>query len=553
MIRQLFFQSQSSTQRARAGTESFKETVLKYEITQGLSIFSKTQLTKIAQELFRKGGEWKPRRSTFNSLMNIIVNKAKREDITQVINRLITREELPSITQRGEWIVGPFGILRSRFKRKPFQSSEFLKILRRYIDRSTALTLRNIVKDIPDTFVLKKDDPLLLSKCFQLLFVFADDQKIIEAINSLIQRGVLRIENNRKFWDYIVTPCGIFEKEYGGAENLSELILREFKESELSKWLGGETNHITLKTRVLERCIKERRPGKILNDLFRLFDLWRIANNLGLVSVERIEDKERLIDIVLIRLGFSIPSQLEGLRTFEEILNKSKTQLEDPRLSVQQKTGIMTVVYAQTESILKDLIYFYVSFLWFEKIDQNFEPEEKKRAADQNMRREFRVDKNVDEMNLGPLIGLIRQIEKRLRRNSKLRQQLEKEFGRITMLGENQIDVLNRVSPFRPLFGHDVRVNGRRKEIDTQKCIQIISELEVFTRGLKERDVYPCLIRITKEVTDEYGTKYDEAIDEDNKPWTIKSNSWLEAGPTYFMHSKTKPIAIHPFILVRFW
>lgn len=534
------------------GTKSFREAVTTYEIFQGLQAFSKEELIKIADRLSVGQNKWTFNSNTIKALTIDIVTHVSKEEMAKCLEELIKQKELPSIRQYKRWVIGPLGIIGSVITRKTFQSIGLIQLFDKYINRDNWFGLRKIVEDVPSEIVLK-DDPLFLPKFFQLLLAYANDEKILKSMNRLIQDGKLKIEGNLRYWDFIATPCGLFKRRYRGVERLANILTHEFEEQELSTLLDEEgLVAATTKLRVLERCIKEK-PSDILDEMFGLIDLWRIGKGIGLISPEKIKDKRELIDIILLRLGFSLPPKLEGLSLYEKALSEAIVQLQDPYIDQSKRNGIMIDIFAKTELILKDLIYFHMSFLWNKKIEKYYELNDKKSAADEIIRNEFVVEKNVDEMNLGPLINLLRQIKRLLKKDSRLRRQMSKVLGRETVLSGEEFKIMDKTSPFRPIFEHDIRVEGIRKYVSIDECRQIINELSRFTRYLREKQIYPQLIRITKEVTDEYGTTYVETVDERGEPGTIKPKSWIRSNVSYFMHSKTKPVAIHPFIVERFW
>lgn len=535
------------------GTKSFIESVTSYEIFQGLQALSKEELIKIANMLSEEQTKWTYNSNTIKALIVDIVSNIKKEEMALCLEELIKQEELPSIRQYKRWVIGPLGILRSVKSRTYTNSYELINLLNKYIDKNIYFQLRKIFEEIPSEITLIKKDPLLLPKFFQILLAYEDDEKILNSLNKLIQDGKLRIKGNFQYFDFIVTPCGFFRRRYRGVERLAKILTYEHEEPELEILLGKEgLIAATTKLRVLERCIKEK-PNDILDEMFGIIDLWRIGQGIGLVSPERIKDKRELIDIILLRLGFSLPPKIDGLSYFENLLSKSRIQLQDDYIEQSVRNGIMISIYANLEKILKDLIYFHIAVIWNKKIEEHYELESKKRVADELIRNEFLVEKNVNELSLGLLIKLLRQIKKFLKTKSKFRQRMKKLLGRETILSKDDFKIIDQTSPFRPIFEHDVRVEGIKKEVSIEECRQIITKFSIFIKNLKEKQIYPVLIRITKEVTDEYGTTYVEAIDERGESWTIKSKTWIRSHIAYFIHSKTRNVAIHPFMVERFW
>lgn len=535
------------------GRNSFNESITSFEIIQGLQLFSKEELIQIANWLSHDQKKWTYNSNTIRTLIVDISSHVTKKEIVQCMEELIIEEKLPKVRQYKRWVIGPLGILSSIVARTPSKSSELIQILNKFINRNNCFYLKNIIEEIPSNITLNKNDPLLLPKFFQTLLVFIKDEKTLKSMNQLIKEGKLNIDGNLEYWDFIATPCGIFKRRYRGSERLAEILTHEFEDQELSLLLGKEgLIAATTKLRVLERCIKEK-PSYILDEIFGLIDLWRIGKSIGLISPEKIKNKKKLIDIILIRLGFSLPPKLEGLASYEKVLNNARINFQDQYINQSKRNGIMIDIFARTESILKDLIYFHLSVMWHNKIKESFELNDKMNTANEIIRNNFVIEKNVNKMNLGPLINLLRQIKKLLKKDTHLKNQMKKILGRKEVLTKDEFKILDKTSPFRPFFEHDIKIEGIRKEVSLEECKKIINNLNNFANILREKQIYPDYIRITKEVTDEYGTTYVETLNEKNEPGIIKPKSWLRSKISYFMISKEKPIAIHPFLIEKFW
>jgi len=531
-------------------TKSFQEAASRLELWRGLVILSKEELTRLADVASNFQKKWKYDQTSRKTLLLSIIDNASKDEINQSLQNLIQHKDLPPVRQYMDSVVGSLGITRSICKRKPTESEELIRLLVRLVDHRVYPEFVKAAEFIPREATIDKDEPLLLEKFFQLLLTYADDLEIIQTFNTLLEKNQLAIEEIQQYNDIVVTPCGIFKREYGDVENLAEVLRDQFDEQELRRLLGegAYVSKIT-ELQVLETCIKEK-PDQILDNWFGLADLWKIAEKLNLVSFEKIGKKE-LIKVILLRLGFSLPVEMEGIEAYAKTLQSHQMKLEGAQIDSEQKTGIMVDIFKKTESILKDLIYFYCAFFWEDEVEKFFYPEEKKNALDNRIRRAFEIQKDVSDMNLGPLISLLRQIESWLQKDSQTRGLMEKEFKRPNLLLKEHFDILNQTSPFRPLFEHNVK--RKKKEVDVETCRQIVEKLLMFAKDLKEKEVYPEIIRITREVTDEYGRTYLQAIDEGGKDWLIKSASWLQPRFAYFMHSQTDPVAVQPFTVAKFW
>jgi len=147
---------------------------------------------------------------------------------------------------------------------------------------------------------------------------------------------------------------------------------------------------------------------------------------------------------------------------------------------------------------------------------------------------------------LGEFIKLVRTSNKALRRNGDLKRKFVESFDRDYILSEDQMKILDKTSPLLATFKHPPKPGESRP--DRKACLDIISNLKKFIESVKS--VYPKVIRITREITNEYGTRCLEAIDDQSTEWTIEYR-WLDPSKPYFMHSKTNPVAIDPVIIEK--
>jgi len=86
-----------------------------------------------------------------------------------------------------------------------------------------------------------------------------------------------------------------------------------------------------------------------------------------------------------------------------------------------------------------------------------------------------------------------------------------------------------------------------------QDCVTVLTEMSKLFGGLDSTGVYPKLVLIISEVTNEYGIQSWKAIDEQNMPSTIKSSEWLYPGQHCFLIGGMPGVAIDPIIVRRFW
>lgn len=252
-----------------------------------------------------------------------------------------------------------------------------------------------------------------------------------------------------------------------------------------------------------------------------------------------------MLRLVILKLGFNLPPILSGLVDFNDVLEKSIQRLGKG----EPVSGVMVDVYGETERVLQDIAYFYICFLW--RIRTRARKPEEVEVAITNVVKDLRVsEKPFSKLTFGELIKLVRTLNKELRRNKNLKNELFKTFSRNNILPKKQMEILNEMSKYRaPLFAHK-REKEATKRPDRKTCSEMVQKLKEFSRFINENKIYPKVIRVTYEVTNEYGTRYFKAVDDEEGEWTIKY-PWLDPSKPYFMYSKTNPVAVDPIIIEK--
>lgn len=536
-----------------ADVNDFDCLVAGYDIVNGLSAFSSEELLEIAECLRKRNPKWKLKKTSMKELITSISVIAGREEIQTCLNELFLRSvkekgSFKSVRQNERWTVGPYGILRSTYKRSTSVSNDLMRFFNKDLNRAAFIEFLKVI-EIPSNIIPSKNDPLLVQKSIQLIFSSCDDNLIFNTLNSLIDNELIKIDSSEKYWNFYATPCGLFKETYGEVDDLAKLLIKEIPEKDLDIELNKEEiRDGTLKMRVLELCLRKN-PSIILSDLFGFPALRRIARNFSFISVDNISDRKKLIDLILLKLGFKIPPILIGINQYQEKLLDYRAQIQTSIRKREEKIGIMTDIYSQTERILKDLIYFYSANIWADEILSKYEPEEKLEAAESIIMKKVNNDREIQKASFGKLIQMLRNINNLVNSDERIKKKFIQKFHRSELLDRSHFQALDEVSPYRSRFTHD----KKDKQVTNQNCLDIINTLSNLVSDLQEKSVYPNFIRISREITNEYGVNYVEAIDEKGKKWTIKTNEWIETELSYFMISKTKPIAIEPIIIEKFW
>lgn len=279
---------------------------------------------------------------------------------------------------------------------------------------------------------------------------------------------------------------------------------------------------------------------------------------LGFVS-DKIEDADEIVALVLIGLGFGVPPTLSGATTYLNNIKKFGRALSESH-DAEERAGIMSRVFVEMERALRDLVHFYIAFLWndqLEELESDIEEEMKEltqrqvrmKALDTFLLKKrphvFRVDKTFERLGFGDCIGLIKRLNNVVQEVGSLKKKMAKSFGRLWILENKEIRVLDDISPHRSSFAHTKDYPG------DEKCDEIVRLMENFMEVIRSHKIYPLVMRISREVSDEYGKRYAECIEENGDRWLVYTDEYLDTSRPYFVHSKTPRIAVNPVIIEK--
>lgn len=489
---------------------------------------------------------------------------------------LYKEEVLPPTFQYGKLTVGALGWLISRYDRWEDNFSTVFDIIgEKFNQKSQNVILGNLLsvleqvakapenelsKGLCDQLVknlelvaIEKDNHLKIMKILQLIQTYLDDDDLCEIINRLIAEDYIEPQEVQKlyerfpysFSDWVITPYGVFKQPPSwlrqANKELACLVEKEFDPKYLEPDL--ESYHGSYSLRILEYCIRED-PDNILRK-FGIVTLRKIAEKLGIVAALKVKDEEELVRLIILKLGFNLPPILIGLAEFNEILNKCMLKLRKG----ESLSSIMPDVYGETERVLQDIVYFYIAFLW--KVRTRGRKPEEVEAEITTIVRNMKVsEKPFSKLTFGELIKLIRTLNKEVQRNRSLKGELIKTFDRHHIIPQDRLEILNKMSQWRvTLFAHK-RMKEPARKPDRHTCSQIIETLKDFSKFVEDSNIYPEIIRVKYEVTNEYGTRYFGAVDDKGNEWTIEYRG-LDPSKPYFMHSKTNPVAVDPIIIEK--
>lgn len=393
------------------------------------------------------------------------------------------------------------------------------------------------VKDYRYGIEKEKDEETKLMNLIQLIHVFFKDNDLSSIITTLITDRRIKPLKVRgayerfSYTEWYITPYVIIKKPFGyGIEantNLARLLQKKFKEEYLAPRLRDYSG--SYYQRLLAYCTKEK-PEDILQENFGLPHLREIAKEelriVGSISL----DERQLINIILLNLGFIPELPLQGIDSYVDSLRNCETKLREG-LSL---SGVVADVYKETEGVLKDLLYFYLKVLWDERIDNII----------QN-KLGLKSNKNFEGLTLGQVIGLIQNLNSKIKKTHDIKNKMKQAFNRDCLVSSDWekflIPLSARLQPGR----------HKKHEIITKEDLQeLIGGLKKFGNYLKDKDIFPKMIRIAREVTEVHGTGYYEAIDDRGEELLI-ADVYLEPIKIYFIDSRSKHIAIKPIVVAK--
>lgn len=531
-----------------ADIDSFAKAYDFYKVAICLDFFNVEQLIQMAEDLSARRTKWTYKRNR-ETLVQSIMNNATIGDVEGYVQRQIREKQIPPIQQnKFGWILGPMGVLKSTVARKPIKSEDMIKFLLNHCSYPSPYNeLIDVLDDKFAVYSFDKHDPLLREKFSQVLLAKLSDEEIFATLNQLIENGSLKIDSIERYWDFVATPHGIFETSYHGDENLAHWILRMFAEEKLAPFFGGKTDNIG--HLVQEKCITET-PDKILAQFFGCGpSLAKLASRLGLFGLHKIENEKMLGQVILLKLGFDVPPELEGTFNLASKIEKYRKDLDNRSILNPDKWN---EVFNSLERILEDLVLFYGGILQKQKL-ATVKEEEKAAEVKGWIRKTFKLEKQFNALTFGDLCALLRSMNRFSEDHKNVSKQMNRLFGRTYFLKDEHLDVLDFVKQCRTELTQ-IHWTQKKKQYDQA---EVLARLAAFLGDLNSQTgrlrTYPYLIRLKEEVTNEFGVRYYTVVNEENRSWNLKTREWIEPEDIYFMISDSLPFAIDPVLLKKFW
>jgi hypothetical protein len=535
---------------------------MKSSTFQLLKALHQDELIFIADLLSHNRQNWNYNKRRKAAIRDAIKSNECYDSVAQCFKKSLGREmasgdTFPRVLQIEKLVIGPLDFLASVESRSRYEADTIFNIFEGHI-RSNGLVERilndstEIPKDVQQNARQHAADKAII---VQLMLTYFTDKKICSFINKLIEEQKIKLEitslyeNVEYYW--LVTKYGLALTPEGEAvEKLVDLLKETFSEEELLPELKSYSGDF--QTKLLEFCIMEN-PQNILKDLFGLPNLRRIAKKMGFAAGQ-IDNIEIASSLVLIGLGFDVPPELSGISSSIANIELFQKELFESQ-RVERKSGIMSQIFVEIEKVIRDITYFYTGFLWknsleklHEEIEQDmpqlFPRQQKLLALNRFIKRKFKVEKPFEKFGLGDYISLLKSINQRVCEKQVLVARLMKKTNRKCIIENESIKALDEISPYRSSFMHAKDYPG------DEKCVELVRSTLRLLKYFREKNVAPIALRISREVSDEYGKSYAECIDEDGNGWLLYEE-YLDTAQPYLFCSLTPNIAINPAIVEK--
>ncbi|MCP8316319.1 MAG: hypothetical protein H3Z51_05590 [archaeon] len=490
---------------------------------------------------------------------------------TEAWVKLVKEELLPDMLHYSNLTIGALGWIKSLHERKKdiasgYMSSIIVIILDKF-DQDSANKVLDVVLDLveqvvdsPNKFNLSANWGSIATKCLdsiekevdemvnflkvvQTMHIFFSDEDLINLINELIADKVIRPPDIKGLYEeyprysfppWIVTKFGLIKQNPWWVKNpnthLADIIRDKFagRERFLEKELEGYKGDFY--SRLLAKCIVD--PYTLLKRAFGFPDLRALAVDLGMRGAQDANDDE-LIKTILLCLGFSLPPVVFGLYGFKQFIDKCNRQLEKEIRIPQQ---LVMDIYRETEGLLRDIVYLNLRLVW------------RNEPIDDVIRNKLGLAnfKPFDKLGLGHFINIIRTLDAKVRKESQIRKLFVDIFGKDFLISKEVSNILDKISPMITEPRHKTE-----KELNKEDYSLILQQLRQLVEKIETEKIFSPLITIQREITNEYGTKYFDAIDDAGERWIIPIGTYVEPGKCYYLISKSQGVPMEDAIVIK--
>lgn len=516
----------------------------------------KRELLELMDVLSGHQKKWRFSKTTKRAMIKVLSEKirsgaVRTRKIEKAYVSLLDEDKVPDLVTKDGIVLGPLGFLVSHSE-VPLLEDDIDALLEPLIIPGLAETKQlQLLRVIADGLI---SDVTLLSKARksrhaasamkQLLITQCSTRVIIEGINSLL--SVKAIECRPEFFyksasgplreedypDIIMTPHGyiIVGGEDDPPERLAALLLMEYpREQDLEGELVGYRGSYDLK--VLDLCLRKS-PNKLVDELFSKPRLRYHVKEMGFFLVDN-TDNDALIKLLLLGLGYQLPPRLRWLKIAWNELSENLTRLERIELAEVEFVGIVTTSFRKIERILASLTRFYVSaingFAFFSEY----------REYIQKM-----VRKSIYRFSIGDWLTVLRHANGTLKKVDLIPSSVEQILTDSEAVPEHVIKEFEKLNRMRRPFTH------HKKEPPSQdKATVTIRRMVKVLSVLINMDQMPTMVRIVREMTNEFGISYIEMVDDNDDMWTVYTDTYCKANVPYLMHRRTSPVVVKPVLV----
>jgi len=308
-------------------------------------------------------------------------------------------------------------------------------------------------------------------------------------------------------------------------------LYAELSSEDLQPELRKYGEDIDYHTQLLQYCIVTE-PDDILDKWFGIPQLRKLARTIGCV-VDEDAEKGSLITKILRALNFSVPPPLIGITKTQQELDRVKRKI---RFCEQKDICAMTArTFVEVERILTDMLVFYVSFGW----DM---PDSDVCSVSDILEDKLGVKKPINRLAFGDLVSSLRSLNELISKDLRLRRKYFECFQRDFVVSENQMKVLDGISPTRNMLTHP-----KFRMPSAEDCDRVLSDMLLLMGEFVNGSIYPVLIRMLESAVNRFSIQYVRGQDEFGGTWIVYTKRSLDPSWNYLMYSRTNP-AISPFL-----
>lgn len=465
-------------------------------------------------------------------------------DSTMPIFKNLAREKFIVVTDFERRILGPLGVTVLKPDDAPSATIVLIRLFREM--------KLDLMKIITNKMKMKTRAP---AETTQEILSDVGVNETFHILSNMILSGELQVsklEEAIPFGARVHSRYGISYIGETPVEMLAGLLCAEFSEQDLIPYLNLE--HDSHKDRVLAYCIRNS-PFEIINTLMGGPLLRRgIPRFLGIKKANLPSQKSELINLILFHLGFYIPESPKGLDYYTGVLKGFKRTVSVAKRN-ETVVGSVASAFVETEKVLKDMIFFYGAHLVHDDEDRLHK---RKWQIDAIEKETLRICygrnpdiSSIEKAPFGKLVEILRLLEKQIRIAPQLAKRFAEYFERNTLLDSEGhiVQLLDQMSPHRKYFVHDVGNKGLK---DSKSAMLVIQLMNKLAENLI--DIYPTPILGIRIVTDNFGTTYLIAKDEQDREYTIYTNEYFDdevLQHQHFMKASKSSIVLNPILVYR--